>query len=169
MTEEAPLETITIVYLGKRMSDANKIIHLFIPEDTLLAALPEGTFPFPADITVHIDRKASAYVLKKSPDATVGVRYEAQGRIENGRIMSMVLNRLVFKGFADKWETFVPAWRTAHSEAEREKQGMSIAKNADADPLMTQAMRVLRMRYARVPAMQKRAFQFWVLDEMAKR
>lgn len=146
------LETIDVIYVGKRELNSGALAHGFITH---------------AQLTEFIEQyhKAEGVTL-----ASIGGVYKAPGLIENNRVMSLVMNKLQWANtIPANLADFVTAWQTLSRDIELGKRRKSAEKNAVADRHLSNAMDVLRDRYRKIPAGFRRGFQLWLLDELESR
>lgn len=173
------LETIDVIYVGKRELKSGALAHGFITHAQLTEFIEQyhkaednavGIMRYDQEWTLKLERETSLFPAKGVTLASIGGVYKAPGLIENNRVMSLVMNKLQWANtIPANLADFVTAWQTISRDIELGKRRKSAEKNAVADRHLSNAMEVLRDRYRKIPAGFRRGFQLWLLDELEKR
>lgn len=171
---EVSAAPIDVVYLGRRQTTKGQNAHSFMAVSTLeklLSAKSDFDERFPDEVTARVERAANLFTVKGSGPNSIGAVYEAVGVMDGDSVVRMYPDKLRFKSRESSMisSAMIAAWRTMDRAVHEAATIKSAEKKFDADPSLAQAVKIIRSRYARIPAGYRRGFQFWLLDEIAKK
>jgi len=164
------MDKIEAIYIGRRMTSQGKIAHGFIRQvqiDSCKAFDEQRRTAAPGQLAEEIERKASLFALKRSPGG-IGCIYNFEGRIEDGRIVSISGDPAFVRENSGN-EGLYSAWWAASDAVDQTVKRQSAERKADADRALTHAIAVLNDRYLKIAPAYRRGFKLWLLEQIEKR
>lgn len=153
------METVEVVYLGRRTLKGGKLGASFVTK-AQLEALEHSGAAFNA-----VEYAASVFDGKGAP-RSVGAIYSVEGRIEDNKITTIRYGTLRFEGMSES--SFVaPAVAEDRIHASKKQAKLEEAKAAKDNPL-DRALDQLAIAYRSVAPSNRQAFKVMVLDRIER-